>query len=410
MPRWAIIADDLTGALDTALQFRNAGHRTLVSIRDGTWPPDAAVTAMSTASRHVAASTAYDAVRSAVRAAAADTLIYKKTDSLLRGNIAAEIQAALDGAGVSTLVYTPAFPSGGRTTEGGTLALWGTPVAEAAPGRDPVTPVLESHIPTLIESTSELKCRVIPGHVVRSGVSALADALRDARDAVVNVILPDIAEDADLDRVAAAMDDADLMRVSAGSAGLAAPLAQRTEASPAPVPEVARTARTLAIIGSPMDHTQQQVAQAMATLAIERIPLAAGQDNVIPTVAAVRAAWAAGRAALVDAVIPSAAPTAAAQDLQHALLRRFTAAIWRGSRPMGLVLSGGDTARAAFSAIPAEAIELAGEIGWGVPFGVFTSGPGAGWPVVTKAGVMGGPSALADALRTIGHPQTAAGR
>ena len=71
---------------------------------------------------------------------------------------------------------------------------------------------------------------------------------------------------------------------------------------------------------------------------------------------------------------------------------------------MGLVLSGGDTARAALAAIPAEAIELAGEIGWGVPYGVFASGPGAGWPVVTKAGVMGGPSALADALRTIGHP------
>ena len=71
MPRWAIIADDLTGALDTALQFRNAGRRTLVSIRDGTWPPDAAVTALSTASRHAEASTAYDAVRGAVGAAAA---------------------------------------------------------------------------------------------------------------------------------------------------------------------------------------------------------------------------------------------------------------------------------------------------------------------------------------------------
>ncbi len=404
MARWAIIADDLTGALDTALQFRKAGHRTLVSTRDGARPAEAAVAAMSTASRHVDASTAYAAVRRAVRAVPASSFFYKKTDSLLRGNIASEIQAALDGAGASTLVYTPAFPSGGRTTKCGTLALWGTPVAEADPGRDPVTPVLESHIPTLIESTSELECRIIPTHVVRSGATALADAMRAAREARVNVILPDIGEDSDLECVAAAMDAADLMRVSAGSAGLAAPLARRTESPPEPVPEVSRTACTLAIIGSPMDHTQRQVAHAMATLAIERIPLTAGQDDVMPTVAAVQAAWEAGRSALVDAVIPSEAPTSAAQDLQHALLRRFTAAIWRGSRPMGLVLSGGDTARAALAAIPAEAIELAGEIGWGVPYGVFASGPGAGWPVVTKAGVMGGPSALADALRTIGHP------
>ena len=404
MPRWAIIADDLTGALDTALQFRNAGRRTLVSTRDGTWPPDAEAAAMSTASRHSDAATAYDAVRSAVGAAAPSALIYKKTDSLLRGNIAAEIQAALDGTGVATLVYTPAFPSGGRTTDSGTLALWGTPVSEADPGRDPVTPALESHIPTLIESTSPLTCRVIATHVVRSGVTALADAMRDAREARVNVILPDIAEDADLECVAAAVDAADLMRVSAGSAGLAASLARCTVSLPQPVPEVTRTARTLAIIGSPMDHTQRQLAQALDTLAIKPIPLVQRPGSAIMTAASVRAGWALERPALIDAVIPADAPSPDAQSAQQALVGQFTAAIWRGSRPIGLVLSGGDTARAAFAAIPAEAIELAGEIGWGVPYGVFTSGPGAGWPVVTKAGVMGGPTALVDALRTIGLP------
>ncbi|MCY3913555.1 MAG: hypothetical protein OXG43_09950 [Chloroflexi bacterium] len=404
MPRWAIIADDLTGALDTALQFRNAGRRTLVSTRDGAWPPDAEAAAMSTASRHLDASAAYDAVRGAVGAADPSALVYKKTDSLLRGNIAAEIQAALDGAGVSTLVYTPAFPSGGRTTESGTLALWGTPVSEAEPGRDPVTPALESHIPTLIESTSALTCRVIPTEIVRSDMTALADALRNARDAGVNVILPDIAEDADLECVAVAMDAADLMRVSAGSAGLAASLARCTASLPQPVPEVSRTTRTLAIIGSPMDHTQRQVAEALATFEIKPIPLLQQPGISIMVAATVRAGWSLDRPALIDAVIPVKAPSPEAQAAQQDLVSQFTATIWRGTHPIGLVLSGGDTARAAFAAIPAEAIELAGEIGWGVPYGVFTSGPGAGWPVVTKAGVMGGPTALVDALRTIGTP------
>ena len=270
MSQWAIIADDLTGALDTALQLRNAGRRTLVAIRDGTWPPDAQAMAMSTASRHLGTSAAYDAVRSAVGAADPAALVYKKTDSLLRGNIAAELQAALDGTGVSTLVYTPAFPSGGRITESGTLTLWGTPVSEADPGRDPVTPALESHIPTLIQSTSALTSRVIPTSVVRSGVPALTVAMREARDAGVNVILPDIAEDSDLQCVATAMEAADLLRVSAGSAGLAAPLARLDEAPPQPVPEMSRTTRTLAIIGSPMEHTQQQFAEAAATLAVNR--------------------------------------------------------------------------------------------------------------------------------------------
>ena len=38
MERWAVIADDLTGALDTALQFRKAGRQTIVSSRPGVWP------------------------------------------------------------------------------------------------------------------------------------------------------------------------------------------------------------------------------------------------------------------------------------------------------------------------------------------------------------------------------------
>ncbi|MDE2991587.1 MAG: hypothetical protein OXU21_11090 [Chloroflexota bacterium] len=404
MSQWAIIADDLTGALDTALQFRNAGRRTRVSTRDGTWPPDSQTMAMSTASRHLGASAAYDAVRGAVGAAAPGALIYKKTDSLLRGNIAAELQAALDGTDAATLVYTPAFPSGGRTTESGTLTLWGTPVSEADPGRDPVTPALESHIPTLIQSTSALTSRVIPTSVVRSGVPALADALREARDAGVNVILPDIAEDSDLQCVAAAMDAADLLRVSAGSAGLAAPLARLDETPPQPVPEMSRTTRTLAIIGSPMEHTQQQLAEAAATLGVKPIPLPQLPGASIMAAATVRAGWSLDRPALVDAVIPVKHPSPEAQAAQQALVTQFTGTIWRGTRPIGLVLSGGDTARAAFAAIPAEAIELAGEIGWGVPYGVFTSGRGEGWPVVTKAGVMGGPTALVDALRAIGTP------
>ena len=163
MPRWAIVADDLTGALDTAVQFRKAGYQTLVSAQDGSWPPDATVVAMSTASRHLESLYAHRSITYATDKSriAPSTRIYKKTDSLLRGNIGQELQALLESTGTPTMVYTPAFPSGGRTTEDGVLTLWGTPVAKAAPGRDRVTPARESHIPTLIESTSDLTCQVI---------------------------------------------------------------------------------------------------------------------------------------------------------------------------------------------------------------------------------------------------------
>ena len=245
---------------------------------------------------------------------------------------------------------------------------------------------------------------MIDREVVQSGAGAMAGAFGDARNAGVRVILPDIVEDADLDAVAAAMAMADLMDVSAGSAGLAESLARMDESAQEPALEVNQTSNVVAIIGTPMEHTQQQVAKAMHALALKRIPLGSDADDLGRVVAAVHAAWAAGHIALVDGVIASAAPSKREQAEQEARVAQFTRALLRASADFGLVVSGGDTARAAFSGIQPEAIELAGEIGWGVPYGAFSSGPAAGYPVVTKAGVMGGPTALADAFRVIARP------
>ena len=60
--------------------------------------------------------------------------IYKKTDSLLRGNIGAELRALCDAAGSGPLVFAPAYPTGGRTTIDGIHRLEGIPVADASAG------------------------------------------------------------------------------------------------------------------------------------------------------------------------------------------------------------------------------------------------------------------------------------
>ena len=301
MPRWAIVADDLTGALDTAVQFRKAGYQTLVSAQDGSWPPDATVVAMSTASRHLDSIQAHRAITYAVEKVRIEpsTRIYKKTDSLLRGNIGQELQAVLESTDTSAMVYTPAFPSGGRTTEDGVLTLWGTPVAKAAPGRDQVTPALESHIPTLIESTSDLTCQVIGRDVIRAGDDLLAEAFANSRDRGAHVIVPDIGDDADLNAVAAAMTTADLMRVSGGSAGLAGSLAQADESTNEPAFEVRKTSNIVTVIGTPMEHTQQQVVHAANAVSLDQIILGSATGNLAPVISAVHGAWAKDRKSVV---------------------------------------------------------------------------------------------------------------
>src|SRR6185503_18058982 len=89
MRRCAIIADDLTGACDTALQFATGGYRAALALDDSALArADVEALAIDTDSRASAPREAYEQVTQAlgrVRDAGIGA-IYKKVDSTLRGN------------------------------------------------------------------------------------------------------------------------------------------------------------------------------------------------------------------------------------------------------------------------------------------------------------------------------------
>ncbi len=404
--RWAVIADDLTGALDTALQFQQAGWRALVSTRPGVWPDEGEVRALSTESRHLPAA----AAAACVLAAAHDLRggpalrVYKKTDSLLRGNVGAELRAVRQALGQAPLVFAPAFPAGGRTTVDGVQRLHGAPVAQALPGRDPRAPVTESRVPTLLQSSTDLSVASVPLAVVRRGAPAVAAALHEAKRAGCGVVVPDAASDDDLHAVALAVDLAGLGGVSAGSAGLAARLAFQSRGAGA---HAARTgaACAAAVIGTPSPHTQAQAARAVDAGA--RLVRVRTVGSVRAVVRQAQRAWDAGRDVVFDAVIQSGAP---GEPRRRAQMRRISAlsrALLSGAPGVGLALSGGDTARAALEGMDVQSIEITGEVTWGVPIGLAKRGPLPIASIVTKGGAMGGPEALIEAFARLkrGDPQ-----
>src|SRR6185437_3512143 len=119
----AIIADDLTGAADSALEFTAPGRQVQVVL--GVLIPNGAdVLAVDVDSREVAPTEAARRVAEAVHslAAQAPRLWYKKLDSTLRGNVAAELTAFADSTRCSLLLVAPAFPAQGRGYIDG--ALW----------------------------------------------------------------------------------------------------------------------------------------------------------------------------------------------------------------------------------------------------------------------------------------------
>lgn len=400
--RWAVIADDLTGALDTALQFRKAGKQTIVSTRPGVWPSRGSVVALSTETRHVSAANAAASVTAAFRTlpCGASARIYKKTDSLLRGNIGAELRALCNAASSGPLVFAPAYPTGGRTTIDGIHRLTGVSVADAAPGRDPVTPVRESHIPSLLRDSAGLTTEWVPLHVFREDQNGFVDALTRADGSGVDVVVPDVETDGDLRAIASALRESGLGRISAGSAGLAEYLAQTAQDS-AQSADLGRSVFVAAVVGTPSAHTKVQIERALATGFARRMRIQSGAD-IEAAVRETRFNRRSDRLVIFDTTLEGTAPRPEERRRQLRCVGQLCRAIVGAVDQPGLILTGGDTARAALDALDVDAIEVLAEIEWGVPGGHALRGTRRVASVVTKGGTMGGPDALMTAFRHLG--------
>lgn len=189
-PLIAALADDLTGALETGAKFAAAGIPARVSTQRA-WDRDAPASVIDTETRHATWTAAAEIVGRLAREAAGVRLIYKKTDSTLRGNIGAELTALAAAFPGSRVAYVPAYPRMGRTVRNGTLFVDGLPVDQTDFARDPLNPVLESYVPALVgeavqvfDAETDDDIARIAGDLLRAegtllaaGPAALAEAL-----------------------------------------------------------------------------------------------------------------------------------------------------------------------------------------------------------------------------------------
>src|SRR5690242_7586860 len=94
-PCWGLLADDLTGACDAAVQFAEHGFCAAVWLKELGVEGRYALVARTTRSRSDVPQMARSKVQTACRLFHDESrqLIYKKIDSTLRGNLGIEIQA-----------------------------------------------------------------------------------------------------------------------------------------------------------------------------------------------------------------------------------------------------------------------------------------------------------------------------
>ena len=223
-----IIADDLTGANDTALQFHLRGANTKILL-DSEYIPkkkeETEVWAISTESRNIECTEAVGRIKNAVKSFTENfsfEYYYKKIDSTLRGNIAQETLTMLNILEYDAAIIIPAFPQEGRITVGGYHLLKGVPIGRTEVAMDPHSPILESHIPTLLRSQLGEKEKDLVGTIdlktIMNGAGPILIKINELIKEGKKLIIADSTSITDIEQLALAIKKCDKKLLPAGTA------------------------------------------------------------------------------------------------------------------------------------------------------------------------------------------------
>jgi len=216
-----VVADDTTGANDIGIMFSNNGYTSKVQIfeEEMTIEADVDVVIVDTDSRLDSGNLSYQKVYGATKKLQETgcSMFFKKTCSVFRGNIGKEFDAMLDALEEEFAVISLAFPKNGRTTIGGMHTVYGQPLECSAFANDPVHPMRESDLVSILQKQTARKVTSINLSVVRQGATVLRQAIEEKRKHF-NYCIIDSETQSDLTIVAEAIHD---YKVLGGSSAIA---------------------------------------------------------------------------------------------------------------------------------------------------------------------------------------------
>jgi uncharacterized protein YgbK (DUF1537 family) len=353
-----LLADDLTGALDSAAEFVG-----LCGSFNVTWPgalpselpPSLAI---DTGTRELDRSKSHAIVGKLAPLLCEGAIAYKKVDSLLRGAWAAELAACLRLGRWNSCVVAPAFAYQRRRT------LKGQQFAMMENGD--WLPVGESLLAQLAKE--DINARQGCFETPLSGVQVF-----------------DAETDDDLDRVVAIGRQAAAPVLWCGSGGLAGALARGSNAT---APSLLRRP-VLGLFGSDQLVTEIQLAAcgpAVVTLVEGETANAARLSRKLEDegVALVKFR-------LSEGLSRGEAARRIAREL-HSITRML-------ETPGTLLVAGGETLKALCMSLGANALKVTGRIAPGLPRSILQGGRWAGVDVVSKSGAFGSRELWRDLLR-----------
>ena len=266
-----IIADDLTGANDSALQFHLHGSDTQILLSDEIENLNTSNTqtwAISTETRNIEPQEAYEKIKYITQKMADKfnpDYFFKKIDSTIRGNIAVEILGMLDVLNWDAAVIIPAFPAEGRVTVGGYHLLKGVPIERTEMARDPFSPIRESHLPTLLKSQLGAENGNLVASLelkdVMKGAGPILQKINELIENGKKLIVADAVSTTDIEQIILAMNKSDFKILPAGTAATARALSNLwfSDLNPKVVADEIPDLPKLVISGSATEITESQI-------------------------------------------------------------------------------------------------------------------------------------------------------
>jgi len=359
-----LIADDLTGALDSAVSF--CGILGPIPVFLGTpHPSENSHVAVDLATRDADIAFAVKASSSVARSLAATDIAFKKIDSLLRGHWAIELAELFKRGAFSTCVFAPAFPSQGRVTEKGRQIVRADDGSSFMVGVDPV------------KALSDLGLRVIS----ISSTDSADNLTLVSGD--IDVVVFDAATDEDLRVVVRWGLEQKKPVLWCGAAGLARAVAQHEPPLITAIPKP-----VLIIIGTNNPVSKAQIILLAARGSTRHVVV--GSNAVEAAVQITDAFQRTGECLLTFEFSSDTCANEAAVAIDQ-MLGLLLPSI---PRPSALVVAGGETLLSVCRAVGATHLEVDAEFSPGIPHSRLRSGCWDGVDVVSKSGAFGNPQLL----------------
>lgn len=415
MEKIILIADDLTGACDSGVQFTQKGMNAAVffevSNLNGV---QADVMIFDTDSRALSQEEAYKEVeRVAVNLEKeAFSFIYKKIDSTLRGNIGSEIDVLMDKFSFDIAIIAPALPELNRVTKNGIHYLNGEPIEKTEIAKDPKTPVTDSNIVRLLSNQSKRESILFQKDWLNQDRQAILKKTQDLIEDHKTLFVFDAECKQDLDQIVTNFQEQPFRILWVGSSGLAECLVpvNRVQNPSEPINDDNQTLPVLIVSGSRSSLARRQVKTLTDLLPVKLVSLIPEKlleektrELEIDRCQKEIEAYLKNKYDVVlnvEMVHNTSIPDY--QKLPYFIVEALgkIASKTVDAFPLqGIVLTGGDTAKSISKELGVTGIELIGEVERGMPLSRMIGGPGV--LTVTKAGAFGSDKSFYHALKLL---------